>query len=569
MNIKRLMDLGCYRGIRHRRGLPLRGQRTRTNARTRKGPRRRRSSNQELGMAEPPSTAAARSDRSTGSGRSRRRHRARRCGSTKVAKKSSGRFSTPSRTSTRRSTTRSSASRIVRGTRLAGPPRATAASRARARARRSPRRSRPSAPATPAKEYGREEPRGPRQRPGPRARVRGACAERRRFPDHADRGRHPIPTTAAVRRRSGESRRNEVMARYRGPTCKLARREGTDLFLKSGVKPLESKCKLEVPPGGAGQRRRALSDYGVQLREKRSCAACTACSSGSSATTTRRPSKVKGSTGENLLRMLEARLDNVVYRMGFASTRAEARQLVGHRGITVNEQIVQHPVVPAEGRRQDRGCATREGAAAHQVRAVDREPSRLPGVGRGRRSEKCMARCKAPAGARRDISPDINENLVVELYSSNARTPLDGSISKRNSCMAASRQGPTARHQPRARHGRAVRARLRSHARQRAAARAASSMPGAAVVEAEIDGVLHEYTSIEGVQEDVVDILLELEVGRASACTRAKRPSCALSKKGPGPVRAGDIVDRPRRRDREPRPRDREPHVAPARSARS
>src|SRR6516225_7589743 len=133
------------------------------------------------------------------------------------------------------------------------------------------------------------------------------------------------------------------MARYRGPTCKLARREGTDLFLKSGLKPLESKCKLEVPPGGAGQRRQRLSDYGVQLREKQKLRRMYGVLERQFRTYYKKAAKVKGSTGENLLRMLEARLDNVVYRMGFASTRAEARQLVSHKSIEVNGKPVNIP----------------------------------------------------------------------------------------------------------------------------------------------------------------------------------------------------------------------------------
>jgi small subunit ribosomal protein S4 len=116
------------------------------------------------------------------------------------------------------------------------------------------------------------------------------------------------------------------------------------LFLKSGLKPLESKCKLEVPPGGAKtQRRQRLSDYGVQLREKQKLRRMYGVLERQFRTYYKKAAKVKGSTGENLLRMLEARLDNVVYRMGFASTRAEARQLVGHRGIAVNGDIVNIP----------------------------------------------------------------------------------------------------------------------------------------------------------------------------------------------------------------------------------
>src|SRR6187551_3880959 len=126
------------------------------------------------------------------------------------------------------------------------------------------------------------------------------------------------------------------MARYRGPTCKLARREGTDLFLKSGLKPLEQKCKLEVPPGGAGQRRTRLSGYGVQLREKQKLRRMYGILERQFRNYYTKAAGRPGSTGENLLRFLEGRLDNVVYRMGFATTRAEARQLVSHKAIEVN-----------------------------------------------------------------------------------------------------------------------------------------------------------------------------------------------------------------------------------------
>jgi small subunit ribosomal protein S4 len=133
------------------------------------------------------------------------------------------------------------------------------------------------------------------------------------------------------------------MARYLGPKCKLSRREGTDLFLKSSVRSLESKCKADVPPGGAPQRRPRLSDYGLQLREKQKLRRMYGVLERQFRNYYKKSAKQKGSTGENLLQMLEGRLDNVVYRMGFAVTRAEARQLVGHKGITVNEQIVNIP----------------------------------------------------------------------------------------------------------------------------------------------------------------------------------------------------------------------------------
>jgi small subunit ribosomal protein S4 len=206
------------------------------------------------------------------------------------------------------------------------------------------------------------------------------------------------------------------MARYTGPKCKLSRREGTDLFLKSGIKPLESKCKLQVPPGGIkGERRQRLSDYGTQLREKqklrRMYGVLERQFRGYYQEAARRP----GATGETLLRLLECRLDNVVYRMGFASTRAEARQLVSHKGIEVNGQ----PVT----------------IASYQVKAGDvvqiREKSRKQL--RIQNSLTVAAQVGFPdwldvnekefrgvfkaAPARDEVLPDINENLVVELYS--------------------------------------------------------------------------------------------------------------------------------------------------------
>ena len=113
------------------------------------------------------------------------------------------------------------------------------------------------------------------------------------------------------------------MARYTGPTCKLARREGTDLFLKSGVKPLENKCKLTVPPGGLkSERRQRLSDYGLQLREKQKLRRMYGILERQFGNYYEEAARKSGATGENLLRLLECRLDNVVYRMGFAATRA-------------------------------------------------------------------------------------------------------------------------------------------------------------------------------------------------------------------------------------------------------
>ena len=127
------------------------------------------------------------------------------------------------------------------------------------------------------------------------------------------------------------------MARYLGPKCKLSRREGTDLFLKSGVKSLESKCKLEVPPGGIkGERRARVSGYGLQLREKQKLRRMYGVLERQFRGYYQQAAGRPGATGETLLQILESRLDNVVYRMGFAATRSEARQLVSHGAIVVN-----------------------------------------------------------------------------------------------------------------------------------------------------------------------------------------------------------------------------------------
>ncbi len=206
------------------------------------------------------------------------------------------------------------------------------------------------------------------------------------------------------------------MARYLGPKCKLSRREGTDLFLKSGVKPLESKCKLDVPPGGVkGERKQRLSDYGVQLREKQKLRRMYGVLERQFRNYYKKAAGRPGATGENLLKYLERRLDNVVYRMGFASTRAEARQLVSHKGIFVNSKLVN--------------------VASYQCSAGDvievREHARTQGRIAGALAmaaqsgfpdwvsvdEKKMTGTLKSVPDRDEILPDINENLIVELYS--------------------------------------------------------------------------------------------------------------------------------------------------------
>jgi small subunit ribosomal protein S4 len=206
------------------------------------------------------------------------------------------------------------------------------------------------------------------------------------------------------------------MARYTGPTCKLARREGTDLFLKSGAKPLESKCKLQVPPGGIkGERRQRLSDYGTQLREKQKLRRMYGVLERQFRNYYKAAARRTGATGEILLKLLESRLDNVVYRMGFASTRAEARQLVGHKSINVNSKVVSiasyqcHAGDVIEIREKARKQLRIQSALA--VASQVGFPDWLEV------SDKEFRGVFKTVPAREDVLPDINENLIVELYS--------------------------------------------------------------------------------------------------------------------------------------------------------
>ncbi len=205
------------------------------------------------------------------------------------------------------------------------------------------------------------------------------------------------------------------MARYIGPTCKLARREGTDLFLKSGVRPLESKCRIDSVPGQHGNRRGRISDYGLQLREKQKLRRMYGVLERQFRIYYKRAAQRKGSTGENLLSLLECRLDNVVYRMGFASTRAEARQLVNHKGILVNGEIVN---IPSYQVQPDDVISVRD-RAKKQLRVQSAfDMAKETGFPEWvEMDEKKMSGLFKTVPDRSEILPDINENLVVELYS--------------------------------------------------------------------------------------------------------------------------------------------------------
>lgn len=205
------------------------------------------------------------------------------------------------------------------------------------------------------------------------------------------------------------------MARYLGPKLKLSRREGTDLYLKSGVRPLESKCRSESVPGQHGQRRGRLSDYALQLREKQKVRRLYGVLEKQFRNYYKKADRQKGATGENLLRILERRLDNVVYRMGFGSTRAESRQLVSHKSILVNGSVVNIPSYQVEEgdlisiREKSRSQLRIQGALAlsgqrEAVEWVSVDTSKLEGLFK-------------TYPDRDELPKEINENLIVELYS--------------------------------------------------------------------------------------------------------------------------------------------------------
>ena len=208
------------------------------------------------------------------------------------------------------------------------------------------------------------------------------------------------------------------MARYIGPTCKLARREGADLSLKSPARAIDSKCKLEQKPGqhGAVARKGKLSDYATQLREKQKVKRIYGLLERQFRNYYKKASTRGGNTGEMLLQMLEQRLDNVVYRMGFAVTRPQARQLVSHRGVLVNGKAVNLPSYQVKA---GDSIALTERAQKHlnvqEALTLSQQMDLVPSW--------CEVDAKKFAGVfkavpdRADLPSDINEALIVELYS--------------------------------------------------------------------------------------------------------------------------------------------------------
>ncbi len=205
------------------------------------------------------------------------------------------------------------------------------------------------------------------------------------------------------------------MARYTGPTCKLMRREGTDLYLKGRGNSLENKCKMDKVPGVHGDARVRLTDYAVQLREKQKVKRMYGVLEKQFRNYFKRAARQKGSTGENLLSLLESRLDNVVYRMGFGATRAECRQLVSHKAITVNGQSVN--IASYQVQAGDI-VAIRE-KSKKQARIVD-AMAIMEQMGFPEWVEvdgKKLEGTYKTIPERSELPAEINESLIVELYS--------------------------------------------------------------------------------------------------------------------------------------------------------
>ena len=205
------------------------------------------------------------------------------------------------------------------------------------------------------------------------------------------------------------------MARYLGPRCKLSRRERMDLSLTSGVRPLDTKCKLDSAPGQHGARRGRETEYGLHLREKQKVRRIYGILERQFENYFKKATRLKGSTGENLLKLLERRLDNVVYRMGFGATRAEARQLVTHCGILVNGKVVNIPSYllaagdivsirdTAKGQLRIQSALTLAQARA-SCDWLEVDSAALTGTFKN-------------VPDRDRLPQDINEQLIVELYS--------------------------------------------------------------------------------------------------------------------------------------------------------
>lgn len=205
------------------------------------------------------------------------------------------------------------------------------------------------------------------------------------------------------------------MARYLGPKCKLSRRESTDLLLKSKLRSLDSKCKIDKLPGQHGDRKPRISDYGTQLREKQKVRRIYGVLERQFRNYYKDAVRKKGSSGENLLLILESRLDNVVYRMGFASTRNEARQLVSHKSIKVNDSIVN--VASFRVSPGDTISVTEKSKNQLRIKAAIENSSSLGFPEWVDVDIQNFSGVFKSFPERVEIAQDINEQLIIELYS--------------------------------------------------------------------------------------------------------------------------------------------------------
>ena len=205
------------------------------------------------------------------------------------------------------------------------------------------------------------------------------------------------------------------MGRYLGPKLKLSRREGTDLFLKSGVRPIDSKCKIDNPPGMHGQRRGRLSDYAVQLREKQKVRRIYGVLEKQFRNYYKKADRKQGATGENLLKLLECRLDNVVYRMGFGCTRAESRQLVSHKSVAVNGHWVN--IASYQVKAGDVVAIAEKSRAQLRIQAALQLASQRGEIDWVDVSADKFEGTFKRLPDREELPSEINENLIVELYS--------------------------------------------------------------------------------------------------------------------------------------------------------
>jgi small subunit ribosomal protein S4 len=205
------------------------------------------------------------------------------------------------------------------------------------------------------------------------------------------------------------------MARYLGPKLKLSRREGTDLFLKSGVRPIDSKCKIDNAPGQHGIRRGRLSDYAIQLREKQKVRRIYGVLEKQFRNYYKAADRKKGATGENLLKLLESRLDNVVYRMGYGSTRSESRQLVSHKAVTVNGRIVN--IASYQVKADDIVAVAEKSKGQLRIQAALQLAAQRGQVDWVEVNAEKMEGTFKRLPDREELPAEINENLIVELYS--------------------------------------------------------------------------------------------------------------------------------------------------------